>query len=96
VIDAALRRFEKLKPAYASLSFANANLRKVAGKDSAYIQGQARLINWYKTAYSQEQALRQDSNAKQEAWKSKAKRRGFLNVLGLIGLGVLSYVVITK
>lgn len=96
LIDAALRRFEKLKPAYASLAYANQNLHEVIRKDSAIQVGQGRIISWYRSAYSEEQRLRQDSNAKQQAWKHKAKKRGWLVAIETVGLALAGYVILTK
>lgn len=96
IIDAALRRFEKLKPAYSQLYRANRAWHAVRAKDSTIQAGQVRLIDWYRGAYAEEQTLRQDSNAKQEAWRSKARHRGWLVALEAAGLALAGYVLVAR
>jgi hypothetical protein len=68
----------------------------VHAKDSTAVAGQARLIDWYKGAYAEEQGLRQDSNAKLAISQGKATRRGLLVAIEAIALGLAGYVIITK
>jgi hypothetical protein len=89
VIASALRRFERLKPAYNALT-------QVVKQDSLALAGNARLINWYKGAYGEEQQLRQDATNKYQVAQGKARRRGWLVALELAGLALAGYVIITK
>lgn len=85
-----------MKPAYARLYQSRADWRTVHAKDSIIQAGQVRLIDWYRGAYAEEQTLRQDSNAKQEAWRSKARHRGWLVALEAAGLALAGYVLVAR
>jgi hypothetical protein len=84
-----------MKPAYAQLYQANKAWHTVHAKDSTLLAGNGRLINWYKGAYAEEQALRQDSNNKLQVSQGKAKRRGWTIALESLALALLGYATVT-
>lgn len=96
VIEAALRRFELLKRAYAQKSGAYQGLLAVHAQDSLLLASNGYLIRWYKGAYSQEQGLRQDATTKLAVSQGKATRRGLLVVVEAAALALLAYVIVTK
>lgn len=96
VIQGALDRFERLKPAYVAQSAAYRSLLVSHGQDSLLLASNGHLITWYKNAYTQEQGLRQDLNGKLTTCQHKAARRGFMNVVEAAALVFLGYVLITK
>jgi hypothetical protein len=91
-----LRRFERLKPAYAEKTIAYNALLKASRQDSLALRGKQNIINWYKTAYGEEQSLRQDSNAKREIAQGKARRRGWLVAIETAAIALIGYTLITK
>lgn len=96
LIAQALQRFEKMKPAYVKLLDANKSWRAAHARDSALSVLDARMANWYKVSYQEEQQLRQDSNSKLEEAQAKARRRGWLVALETAGLALLGYVIVAK
>jgi hypothetical protein len=96
IIAQALRRFEKLKPAYLEKQLAYTGLVLVSRKDSATLAGNKRIIDWYKGAYSEEQLLRQDANKKLEISQGKARRRGWLVAIETAAIALIGYALITK
>jgi hypothetical protein len=96
VIRAALIRFEWLKRAYVQKSGAYQSLLAGHEQDSLLLASNGRLIGWYRAAYIQEQALRQDATARLAVSQGKAARRGLLVGVEGVLLALLAYVVVTK
>jgi hypothetical protein len=96
VIEAALNRFELLKQAYAAKSAAYQSLLASHAQDSLLLASNGHLIGWYKSAYAEEQQLRQDAAAKLRSSQSKATRRGLLVTVEAAALVLLAYILITK
>lgn len=96
MIASALRRFEKLKPAYAAKVQANQQWKAVHQQDSVALAAHSKTTDLYQESLATEQFLRADANAKLKISQGKARRRGFLVALELIGLGLAGYVILTK
>jgi ferric-dicitrate binding protein FerR (iron transport regulator) len=96
VIASALRRFEKLKPAYAAKVQANQQWRAVHQQDSIALAAHSKTTDLYQESLATEHALRADATAKLKVSKGKATRRGLLVAIEALGLALAGYVILTK
>ncbi len=94
VLDAAVQRYEKLKPIYVDAVRANQHYERAHLLDSTALNEKAKTITYYQQRRGNDQVLLKDATYKAAFWQKKAKRRGwreFLLALLLAGATYLHF-----